>query len=62
MTVWLLKQDLRQTWWTNYGLLSGKMYQGLPAELSRSDLDDVTSQPLLNYLLPCLHPRSFGFH
>lgn len=47
----LLKTDLRQQWWKNYGALSGKGYGGLPEELSRDDLSEVTGQPLLNYLV-----------
>jgi uncharacterized protein YjbI with pentapeptide repeats len=47
----LLKHDLRQQWWKNYGSLSGKGYQGLPKDLSRDDLAEVTAQPLLNYLV-----------
>ncbi len=47
----LLKNDLRQKWWKNYGALTGKGYKGLPKELSRVDLDEITAQPLLNYLV-----------
>jgi uncharacterized protein YjbI with pentapeptide repeats len=47
----LLNEDMRQAWWKRYGELSGSSYNGLPKELSRSDLDEVTSQPLLNYLV-----------
>jgi len=47
----LLESDLRQLWWKNYGILTGKLYTGLPDELDREDLEDVTAQPLLNYLL-----------
>jgi uncharacterized protein YjbI with pentapeptide repeats len=47
----ILETDLRQQWWKNYGTLSGKSYVGLPKGLSRTDLSEVTSQPLLNYLV-----------
>ncbi len=47
----LLKTDLRQTWWKNYGELTGLPLRGLPKELSREDLDEISAQPLLNYLL-----------
>ena len=47
----LLKEDLRQQWWKNYGVLTGNGYQGLPKELGRNDLDEITAQPLLNYLV-----------
>ena len=47
----LLENDLRQQWWKNYGSLTGKSYAGLPDELNREDLAEVTAQPLLNYLV-----------
>jgi uncharacterized protein YjbI with pentapeptide repeats len=47
----LLNSDLRQQWWKKYGVLTGKSYTGLPSELDRKDLAEVTAQPLLNYLL-----------
>jgi hypothetical protein len=47
----LLEKDLRQQWWANYGILTGESYQGLPKELDRKDLEEITAQPLLNYLV-----------
>jgi uncharacterized protein YjbI with pentapeptide repeats len=47
----LLKKDLRQEWWRKYGTLSGRSYAGLPEELNRPDLAEVTGQPLLNFLV-----------
>ncbi|MBV8857409.1 MAG: pentapeptide repeat-containing protein [Acidobacteria bacterium] len=47
----LLKQDQRQQWWANYGKVSGNKYKGLPKELGRDELSEITSQPLLNYLV-----------
>jgi len=47
----LLGQDLRQDWWANYGELTGRGYKGLPGELNRDDLAEITAQPLLNYLV-----------
>ena len=47
----LLKTDQRQQWWQNYGRLTGKEYSTLPEDLNRPDLDDITAQPLLNYLV-----------
>jgi uncharacterized protein YjbI with pentapeptide repeats len=47
----LLNHDLRQEWWNKYGNLTGHGYKGLPKELSRADLAEVTAQPLLNYLV-----------
>ena len=47
----LLQKDARQEWWRNYGVLTGKDFEGLPAELNRDDLAEITAQPLLNYLV-----------
>jgi len=47
----LLELDLRQDWWKNYGRLIGQEFSGLPKALDRRDLVEVTTQPLLNYLL-----------
>ena len=47
----LLNADLRQTWWKNYSELTGLQFRGLPKELRRADLDEISAQPLLNYLL-----------
>jgi len=47
----LLKTDLRQQWWQTYGRLTGKNYDGLPSQIARQDLDEITAQPLLNFLL-----------
>jgi len=47
----LLEQDQRQQWWSNYGKVSGNNYEGLPKELDRDELSEITSQPLLNYLV-----------
>ena len=53
----LLKNDLRQAWWKNYGRLTGKAFQALPSELGRPDLDEITAQPLLNYLVALTYIR-----
>lgn len=47
----LLGRDQRQQWWSNYGKVSGNEYAGLPKELGREELSEITSQPLLNYLV-----------
>jgi hypothetical protein len=47
----LLTHDLRQEWWGKYGAVTGKGYEGLPTVLTRPDLDEITAQPLLNYLV-----------
>jgi uncharacterized protein YjbI with pentapeptide repeats len=47
----LLKQDQRQIWWQHYGKASGVNYNGLPPELDRGNITEITAQPLLNYLV-----------
>ncbi|WPD24762.1 MAG: pentapeptide repeat-containing protein [Candidatus Electrothrix scaldis] len=47
----LLECDQRQLWWQQYGAAAGKGYAGLPAELAREHLAEITAQPLLNYLV-----------
>jgi len=46
-----LEEDQRDAWWENYGKIKGKGYPGLPEELKNRDLDKLTAQPLLNYLV-----------
>jgi len=53
----LLKQDLRQKWWENYGRVTDRGYEGLPKELARTDLEEITAQPLLNYLVALTFTR-----
>jgi uncharacterized protein YjbI with pentapeptide repeats len=53
----LLEQDQRQQWWSNYGKVSGHNYEGLPKELNRNELLEITSQPLLNYLVALSYTR-----
>ena len=57
----LLDEDSRERWWQLYGRASGLGYSGLPKELKRSDLDEVTAQPLLNYLVALSHSRGRRF-
>ncbi|HBL29955.1 MAG TPA: hypothetical protein DD490_24210 [Acidobacteria bacterium] len=47
----ILAEDQRPSWWEAYGRASGRGYTTLPAELKRDDLDEITTQPLLNYLV-----------
>ncbi|QIR37409.1 pentapeptide repeat-containing protein [Tolypothrix sp. PCC 7910] len=48
---YLLEQDQRQIWWHTYGKASGRGYDSLPLELDEGRLKEITSQPLLNYLV-----------
>jgi uncharacterized protein YjbI with pentapeptide repeats len=47
----LIALDQRSEWWKAYGRVSGKNHEGLPEELTRAELLEITSQPLLNYLV-----------
>ena len=47
----LLALDRRDIWWRNYGLAKGGEHTAMPKTLQRSDLDELTSQPLLGYLI-----------
>lgn len=47
----LLEVDLRQNWWKKFGDLTGKHFKCLPRGLEKPELIEVTSQPLLNYLV-----------
>jgi hypothetical protein len=53
----LLEQDQRQIWWDKYGKASGRRYDSLPAELDQGHLREITSQPLLNYLVALSYIR-----
>ncbi|KJU85132.1 pentapeptide repeat-containing protein [Candidatus Magnetobacterium bavaricum] len=52
-----LQNDLRDDWWKKYGSLKGNGYEAMPKELKREELDDITVQPLLNYLLVLSYTR-----
>jgi uncharacterized protein YjbI with pentapeptide repeats len=51
------RQDQRHDWWQRYGKAIGVDLSGIPNELIRKDLDEVTAQPLLNYLLALSYRR-----
>ncbi|HLZ17405.1 MAG TPA: pentapeptide repeat-containing protein, partial [Cyclobacteriaceae bacterium] len=54
----LLKHDYRQDWWETYGLLTGNSrITGLPNALVRPGLNEITTQPLLNYLVALSYTR-----
>lgn len=53
----LLNEDLRDKWWTTYGELIGADYAGLPRALRTSEINEITSQPLLNYLVALSYKR-----
>jgi hypothetical protein len=53
----LLAEDQRQIWWKTYGAITAKNYDGMPEGLRRPDLEEVTSQSLLNYLVAFSYER-----
>lgn len=53
----LLFVDQRNEWWKKYAKLKNKSYQSLPDELKNEELDEITSQPLLNYLIALSYDR-----
>ncbi|MFM7474844.1 MAG: NACHT domain-containing protein, partial [Microcystis aeruginosa] len=53
----LLKVDQRHQWWQQYGQAKGKNYAQLPTELSGENLQEITAQPLLNYLIALTFER-----
>ena len=53
-----LQDDQRNSWWENYGLVTGKNYTAMPEELKLDSLVEITSQPLLNYLVALSYVRS----
>ncbi len=53
----LIALDQRHQWWEAYGKASGKPYADLPEALKRKELLEITSQPLLNYLIALSYDR-----
>jgi Pentapeptide repeats (8 copies) len=53
----LLNIDLRNQWWQNYGVVTGRGYAQLPEGLAQKNLVEITAQPLLNYLIALSYGR-----
>ncbi|MBE7141793.1 pentapeptide repeat-containing protein [Bacillus paranthracis] len=53
----ILAEDQRELWWKLYGNVTGATYEGLPEELKMKKLDELTAQPLLNYLIALSYNR-----
>ena len=53
----LLSVDQRHYWWHAYSQSIGKEYVGLPGDLERAGFVEITSQPLLNYLVAVSYVR-----
>ena len=47
----LLSIDQRNVWWQKFGLVTGRNYKTFPPELNNGDLNPITREPLLNYLV-----------
>jgi uncharacterized protein YjbI with pentapeptide repeats len=47
----LLRQDQRHNWWEKYRTATGLALDQIPAEMFRDELGEVTTQPLLLYLV-----------
>lgn len=52
-----LATDQRHQWWRNYGEASGKEYADMPEVLRQDNLREITTQPLLNYLVALSYTR-----
>lgn len=52
-----LSIDRRDLWWNKYGVLSGHGYEKLPFELNKQNIDELTTHPLLNYLVALSYDR-----
>lgn len=52
--------DQRDEWWQKFGTAKGLEYSAMPAELKKKgrEFDEVTAQPLLNYLIALTYGRS----
>lgn len=46
----LLMIDQRVVWWQQYGRITGDPHDAFPNQLRYEELDEITAQPLLNYL------------
>ncbi|WP_252241935.1 pentapeptide repeat-containing protein [Clostridium sp. ZBS18] len=53
----LLDEDKRSSWWIKYGKVKGRSYNGIPKEVNNKRIVEITSQPLLNYLVALSYER-----
>lgn len=59
----ILKEDQRQSWWYKYNVLKEFDNKKIPPELQNKELDKITTEPLLNYLVALSYrsnPEKFG--
>lgn len=52
--------DQRDEWWSRYGQLTSLPYTSMPNTLRTGEINEVTAQPLLNYLVALSYQR--GLH
>ncbi len=53
----LITRDFRDDWWKKYGDALGKEYSTCPDRLKEKDFEEITTQPLLNYLVAVAYDR-----
>ncbi len=58
----LLEIDQRDEWWKNFGEASGEGYSTMPKDLKDrgKEIEEITAQPLLNYLFASTYVREGG--
>ena len=57
----LLEFDQRDEWWKRYGEVTSEVLEGQPSELKTTNLDAITAEPLLNYLVSLSRKGGFEF-
>ena len=53
----LLNDDLRSIWWRKYGILTNQAFDNIPIDLQKHEIDEITAQPLLNFLVALSYSR-----
>ncbi len=53
----LLQIDQRDLWWQKYGLASGMNFNAMPEQFKTDELQDITAEPLLNYLFAIIYAK-----
>ena len=54
----LIEIDQRDEWWKRYGEIIGDRFDGIPLQFKAEKLDEVTAQPLLNFLVALSYRRN----
>ncbi len=53
--------DQRNTWWKQYGEATDADFEKIPEEITGEHLEEITAQPLLNYLVALARDKGFEF-